>query len=108
MKTLQIKKIETDTEFSSIEFVGGVETDGSDFDLEQLGTDIVFISSGFGCVMVSGTVTLKAGDSITDDFGGEPVIGTVRREAIHKNMSIVKESDYRDSFAQKSTGQGEH
>lgn len=101
MKTLKITKIETDGDFSSVEF-GGVETEGKDFDLEQLGTDIVFINCGFGAVQVSGTVTLKVGDSITDEFGGQPVIGAVRGNAIHKNMSIVKESDYRDAFLNKA------
>ena len=107
MKTLKIKKIETDTDCSSIEFVGGAETDGTDFDLGQLGTDIVFVSSGFGCVMVAGKVTLKVGDSITDDFGGEPVIGAMRGEAILKNFSTRSDSDYRDAFQQKFSGEGE-
>jgi len=107
MKTLKIKKIEQDSDFFSIEFERSVETDGSDFDLDQLGTDIVFISSGPGYVMVVGNVTLKAGDSITDDFGGQPVLGATRTENVQKNMSIVKESDYRDAFRQKMTGEGE-
>lgn len=101
MKTLKIKKITTDNDFSSVEFVGDVETEGNDFDLSQLGENIVFINCGFGSVEVSGTVTLKVGDSITDEFGGQPILGAVRTDAIKKNMSIVAESDYRDTFSEK-------
>jgi hypothetical protein len=90
MKTLKITKIETDNDFSSVTFAGGAETDGTDFDLSQLGTDIVYINAGFGSVDVAGTVTLKVGDSITDEFGGEPVLGAVRKDATHKNMSIFE------------------
>ena len=101
MKTLKITKIETDGDFSSVEF-GGVETEGNDFDLEQLGTDIVFINCGFGAVQVSGTVTLKVGDSITDEFGGQPVIGAVRGNAIKKNMSIVSAYSAEDAYKEKN------
>lgn len=107
MTTLKIKKIEQDGDFYSVEFAGGIETDGSDFDLGQLGTDIVFINSGFGAVQVAGTVTLRPGDSITDEKGGSPILGEVRGNAIQKDMSIKKESDYRDAFRQKMTGEGE-
>lgn len=107
MKTLKIKKIEQDTDFFSITFEGGFVTEGTDFDLDQLGTDIVFINCGFGSVSVAGNVLLKAGDSITNDFGGEPVLGEKRSENVQKNMSIIKENDYRDVFEQKQSGQGE-
>lgn len=90
MKTLRITKIETDSDFSSVTFAGGVETDGTDFDLSQLGTDIAYINAGFGSIEVAGTVTLKVGDSITDEFGGQPIFGAVRKEATHKNMSIFE------------------
>lgn len=104
MNTLKIKKIEQDGDFFSVEFENGFETEGDDFDLEQLGTDIVFINCGFGAVQVSGSVTLKAGDSITDEFGGAPILGAKRVENVQKNMSIVKESDYRDAYQEKHFG----
>lgn len=100
MKTLKITKIETDSDFSSVTFAGGVETDGTDFDLAQLGTDIAYINTGFGSIDVAGTVTLKVGDSITDEFGGQPIFGEVRKDATHINMSIF-EHRAEDSLKEK-------
>ena len=104
MKTLEIKKIEVDGDCASVTFQGGAEIGADDFDLEQLGTDICYLSSFREMIMVAGTVTLKSGDSITDDFGGKPIFGKLRKDAIKTNMSITKESDYRDAFENKISG----
>lgn len=107
MRTAKITKIESDNECHSITFANQNDVEGGDFDLDQLGTDILFIS-GFGdMIMVSGCVTLKPGDSITDEFGGQPILGEVRGQAIKKDFSIKKDSDYRAAFHQKMTGEGE-
>lgn len=107
MKTLQITKVERDGDIFAVTFALGWNQYASDFDLQQLGNDILVLSSIEDQVMVSGEVTLQAGDSITDEIGGQPVIGVNRQAVIVKDMSIRKESDYRDSFRQKMSGQGE-
>ena len=107
MKTLKIKKIEVDGDVAAVTFQMARGQYAEDYDLAQLGEDTSVLSSIEDMVMVSGTVTLKVGDSITDEKGGQPVLGVVRGEAQKINMSIVKESDYRDAFQQKHTGEGE-
>lgn len=101
MKSLQIKKIEVDGDCWSITFAGlKREIEKGDFDLQQLGVDICYISSFGDMIMVAGTVTLKAGDSITDDFGGDAIIGANRAEAIKKDFGAAYRPtvDYRDAF----------
>ena len=100
MKTLQIKKIEVDGDCYSVTFNTREEIGQEDFDLDQLGPDIAYISSFGDMIVVDGKVTLKAGDSITDDFGGEPIIGDVRKDAVKTDMGKAYRPtvDYRDAF----------
>ncbi len=106
MKTLRIRKIEVDGDCFAVTFAMNRGDYFCDFDLNQLGSDVQILSTCDDMVMAVG-VDLKVGDSITDQQGGQPVLGAVRGEAQPKNMSIVKESDYRDAFRQKTTGEGE-
>lgn len=111
MKTLKIKKLEMDRggDCYAVTFETREEIGKDDFDLDQLGSDITYISSFRDMVMVAGNVTLKAGDSITDDFGGEPIIGETRKDAEKKDFGAAYRplEDYRDAFQQKITGRGE-
>jgi len=103
METLKIKKIQVDNDCASITFDTREEIGKEDFDLDQLGTDIVYLSSFGDMIMIAGTVTLKAGDSITDDFGGEPIIGENRKEAQKADFGAAYRPtvDYRDAFQNK-------
>lgn len=103
MKILKIKKIEVDGDVAAVTFQKGRNDYFCDFDLNQLGEDVQILSTCEDMVMALG-VTLKVGDSITDEQGGQPVLGEVRGDAIQKNMSIVKESDYRDAYQEKHFG----
>lgn len=103
MKTIQIKKIEVDGDCYSVTFDTREEISKTDYDLDQLGPDIAHLSSFGDMIMVAGKVTLKAGDSITDDFGGEPIIGENRKDAVKTDMGKAYRPhvDYRDAFQQK-------
>ncbi len=107
MKTLKIQKVEIcaeDENLVSVHFACPYNTYPEDFDLGQLGDVSQIGESTCGMVMVSGAVVLKAGDSITDEFGGQPIIGSIRTEAVKKNFAIKKSADYRDVFEAKFTG----
>lgn len=103
MKTLQIKKIEVDGDCYSVTFNTRETISKEEFDLDQLGPDICYLSSFGDMIMVTGKVMLKAGDSITDDFGGDPIIGEIRADAIETDMGKAYRPtvDYRDAFQNK-------
>lgn len=101
MKTARITKIEIDNGVSSITFNLGRNESPSDYELAQLGEYLQLISEFEDMAMFNGETALKVGDSITDDEGGQPIIGEVRSEAEQKSFSILKESDHRKAFAEK-------
>src|ERR1700722_147547 len=99
MKTLLIKKIEVDSGCWSVTFQGARDLEKGEMDYDQLGKEICFISGFQDQIMVTGEVILKAGDSITDDFGGQPILGAVRREAVKADFGAAYRPtvDYRDA-----------
>jgi hypothetical protein len=108
MKIAKITKIEVDNGVTAVTFgINSRQNSPSDFDLEQLGSEMSFLMEFNDMAMFNGETNLKVGDSITDEKGGQPIIGEVRGEAVKKSFSIVKENDYRDAFRQKQTGEGE-
>lgn len=105
MKTLKIKKVQVDVGGGcySVTFETREEIEKDDYDLDQLGSDITYISSFSDMIVVAGNVTLKAGDSITDDFGGDPIIGANRKDAEKADFGAAYRPivDYRDAFQNK-------
>ena len=105
MKIAKITKIEVDNGVTAVTFgINSRQNSPSDFDLEQLGSEMSFISEFNDMAMFNGETNLKVGHSITDEKGGQPIVGEVRGEAVKKSFSIVKESDYRDAFEDKNYG----
>lgn len=98
MKAAKITKIQRDGDFFSVYFDVQNPTD---FDLAQLGPDFLFINE-MGNSVDGNNVTLKVGDSITDEKGGTPIFGEVRLDATTKNMSIVSDYSAENAYKDKT------
>lgn len=82
----------------------------ADFDLEQVGGSILGTGCERGTAFVVSTETnLEVGDSITDQFGGCPIIAEThgQSESITIKNAFGTIVDHRDAFAQKRSGEGE-